>query len=387
VIGLPVKVFDHAQDKQQPDNFPDAQATAWKEADGTVDLMIPNIEAYRMRGPDLEHLNIDPKEIFTSIQGASQIPESLYDYHHWMMGPYSLDGLQFYSLTHSEWYACLLNDDCSSIPTSGSNASVNSWANTVNSLASANGGASWRLNTVNGNHVVAKAAYTWTGSEALTRHAYLHAPNHTGVFGPSRVIKQGDFFYSIASYIHRDFTKLDPAAGVYEAPIDKYGYVIIRTNDVTDPNSWQAWTSGSTYEPIANLDFGVFLPQQGGNGLNVGSPQIIYDTNAQCVVWIGALNGANGAVYYMTTKSLANPDWSEAIPIGGTSTLTSDPAGAVVGFNATNYPSILDDASGGYNYEFTSGNPKLFFNTFPSSYGGDNAARDLYSVQLLITYR
>lgn len=36
-------------------------------------------------------------------------------------------------------------------------------------------------------------------------------------------------------------------------------------------------------------------------------------------------------------------------------------------FNDANYPSILDDNSSGFNFEFTSGNPQLFWSTFPNS--------------------
>ena len=71
----------------------------------------------------------------------------------------------------------------------------------------------------------------------------------------------------------------------------------------------------------------------------------------------------------------------------GTATMTTDPAGPVVGFDGANYPSVLDDSSAGFNFEFTSGAPQLFFNTSPGAYGGDNSARDLYRVQLAITYQ
>jgi len=65
----------------------------------------------------------------------------------------------------------------------------------------------------------------------------------------------------------------------------------------------------------------------------------------------------------------------------------TDPAGGVIGFGDGNYASIIDAGSPGYNYEFTTGSPMLFYSTFPIRYGGDNIARDLYSVQLTITYR
>ncbi|HTS69926.1 MAG TPA: hypothetical protein VMO17_13175 [Terriglobia bacterium] len=92
------------------------------------------------------------------------------------------------------------------------------------------------------------------------------------------------------------------------------------------------------------------------------------------------------SVYYITTQSLANPSWSNPTVVGLTSLLTTDPGGPMVGFLSNNYPSILDNSSTGYNFEFTSGSPLLFWSTFPSYYGGNNLARDVYCVQLGVDY-
>jgi hypothetical protein len=386
VVGQPVKVFDNTKDKQEPDNLPDAPITAWRQADGTVNLLIPSTEAYRMRGPDLLHLTIDPNKIFSSAQSASQIAEDLYDYDLWLLAPYSLDGLHFYTVAHSEWYACLLNGDCSQTAANGLPAQLNSWANTLNACVSSDGGASWQLNTVAANHVVANTSYHWTGSQALAQKVYLQALNHTGMFGSSRLVQEGAWWYAVTYYIHRDFSQINPAQAQYQAAIDNFGYVLIRTSDFTDPNGWQAWSGGSVYEPLANLNFKTFLPQVNGAAMDAPTPQLIRDTVTERYVMIHTLFGGSNAVYYATTASLATPSWSDSVPIGGTAQLTTDPAGPVQGFNDANYPSILDPNSGGYNFEFTSGNPLLFYSTSPAAYGGDNLARDVYRVQLAVTY-
>ena len=396
VAGPPVKVFDHTTDQQEPYNIPDAQFSAWREADGTVNLMVPSFEAYRMRGPDLLHLTIDTKKIYSSTSSASEVPEAAHDYHHWLMGPYSTDGVHFYSVAHSEWYACLLTHDCAQPSADGNNAQLDSWANTVNDLASSDGGATWNLNVVQSSHVVAAAAYTWMGSAALSGEVYLHALNHSGLFQPSKLVQQGSFWYCVAEYIHRDFSKINVAGGVYQAPIDQYGYVLLRTADFTNPNGWQAWGGGATYAPVANQSFKVFLPQLGATTLNAAPPQLVFDTQAQVYVLIHALYSGGSAVYYETSPSLANPSWSPATAIVGTALLTTDPGGPlsggsgtygpVQGFDGDNYPSILDPASPGYNFEFTSGSPLLFFSTMPAEHGGANLARDIYRVALSVTY-
>ncbi len=390
VTSPPILIFDHTKDQQQPLNIPDLPITAWKEADGTVNLMIPSYENYRMRGPDLLHLTMDPNEIFSSTQSASEITENLYDYHHWLTGPYSLDGTTFYSLAHSEWYACLLNANCDAPVTNGENALLNSWANTVNSFVSTDGGASWQLNVVDGNHAVVKWAYVWTGSVALADQVYLTALNHTGVFAPTRIIKEGSYYYSIGWYQQRDFTQINPPTND-QAPITSYGYIILRTSDFTDPNGWSAWTGGTNYESLASptieSDVLTFLPQHGGTVVNAAPPQIIFDTVAQTYILIYTPYGTTpDSVYYITTKSLANPSWSNPTVLGISSLLTTDPGGPMVGFLSNNYPSILDNSSTGYNFEFTSGSPLLFWSTFPSYYGGNNLARDVYCVQLSVSY-
>ena len=54
VVAQPVLVFDHLVDKKEPSHIPDLPTTAWKEANGTVNVTVPHFENYRLRGPDLE---------------------------------------------------------------------------------------------------------------------------------------------------------------------------------------------------------------------------------------------------------------------------------------------------------------------------------------------
>lgn len=382
--GRPIIVFDHAIDRREPGNFPDAQITAWKEADGTVNLMIPNAEAYRMRGPDLAHLHTDPHKIYSSSAQAEEIPEDRFDYHHWLMGPYSLDGRHFFSLAHSEWYACLLEGDCGRTASNGEPALFNAWANTVNSFVSSDGGKTWRLNTVAGNHVVAAVAHHWTGSRALAERVYLHALNHSGAMQPSRIVREGAYYYSISYYLHRDFDQIDTATGRFEAPVDRAGYVLMRTANIADPNGWQAWDGGDRFRPISEGRLKVFLPQRHGVQLEASAPQIVYYPDARCYILIHTLSGGHNAVYYMTSTTLANPVWSDSTPIRGTDSLRLTANWTLDGFNGSNYPSIIDSSSEGFNFEFTHGSPSLYFVAYTPGQVDDNGARDVYAVPLSI---
>ena len=108
---------------------------------------------------------------------------------------------------------------------------------------------------------------------------------------------------------------------------------------------------------------------------------------------IFALHGASGPVYFMTTPSLANPSWSEAVEISGTAAFQIDPRSPRAdeacnkGFGAVNYVSFIDRHSAGLNFEFTDGDPWLFYVANPARCGGSNLARDLYRVRLAIEYK
>ena len=64
----------------------------------------------------------------------------------------------------------------------GTAAMVNSWVTSVTSMKSTDGGASWALNTVAGNHTVAHPRLPLDGLGCpFANAAYLHAANMTGL--------------------------------------------------------------------------------------------------------------------------------------------------------------------------------------------------------------
>lgn len=191
--------------------------------------------------------------------------------------------------------------------------------------------------------------------------------------------------------IHRDFGRTDAATEV--APVDKYGWVLMRTRDISSPGSWEGWESGTRFSPLSLHRYSAFMPKQNGRDLNAANPQIVYDTVAQQYIAVFTVYGdAQKGAYYTTTSSLANPSWSEARLIEGSTVLALDPRSATPaaacnrGFISVNYPSLLDPDSPGFNFEYTAGNLWLFYVVNPvRACGGDNMARDLYRVRLLVS--
>jgi hypothetical protein len=393
VVGEPTLVFDHREDKSERDHLPDLSPTAWKEADGTVNLAVSHFQNYRMRGPDLEHVRSSPDAIFSSRAAAFDEVEAHYNYRHWLSAPYTFDGRTVYALGHHEWYACLVAKDCDgrgpSTPHSSGSYQLNSWANAVTSLVSSDGGASWTLNGANGEHLVLHRRFTWTGSDVLAKGRYRQAFNHSGLMAPSRIIREGNYYYSLAFFVHRDFDDIDPATG--QAPADKEGWVLLRTANPTRSAGWQGWVSGDEYAPLSSRAFTVFQP-----GAVSGHPQLIYDTNARTYIAIFAPFEGPGPLYYVTTPTLASPSWSPAMRVAGTAGFQLNPprdedtpaAPCSVGFQAGNYVSLMDTNSEGLNFEFTDGDPWLFYVYNPSlGCGGDNLMRDVFRVRLAVDYK
>src|SRR5207249_8345578 len=120
-----------------------------------------------------------------------------------------------------------------------------------------------------------------------------------------------------------DFSQINPAAGQYQAPVAKEGLALMRTRDFTNPNSWEAWSGGSIWEPVSNYNCKTFLPKREGVTLPMTlAPTFIYDTNAQVTicVWRDTSRGID-EVGYITTRSLASPSWSDWSPVLGMGTL------------------------------------------------------------------
>jgi hypothetical protein len=191
----------------------------------------------------------------------------------------------------------------------------------------------------------------------------------------------------MGNLVHRDFSKIDVAAGVYQAPIDQEGIVLIRTDDFSNPNGWQAWTGDAVWEPLAKGNFKTFWPQRGGVATPTWSPTLIYDTNAQAYIFIfypsKPLSDGSQPLGYMTTKKLSCPSWSGYAALVGMEKLQS-----VGGFWP--YATILDPACTGFNFDSTrSGSPYLFWNYDGPLVNGHHPLAnrsDLYRAQLKISY-
>lgn len=407
ISGAPTIVFNHTTDEQQINNIPDAQVTAWKNKDGMVSLIVSSPEEYRMTGSSLHDVKIDPNEIYSSASNGLQIPENDFNYEHWFTAPYTLDGTTIYILSHSEWYACLLNGpppngDCWDDPGQTGIYFFNSWVTTINSFVSRNGGTDWHANGGTGkDHVVLNLGYDWTGSEPLKRLSYHQYGDLTGMPSNTRIIKEGNYYYVVGTVTYRD------TAAMLSGEVTKQGLTIFRTTDVANPQGWEIWINGSTYGPISGANLGVFTLQPPDNPVGLAFGQIIFDLKSRQYVLIMApfgIGNADQSSYYITTPSLADPQWSTPIAIKGSDKFRNVPAGSGpysgdyndpnspyfhcnIGFNDASYLSLLDEASPGFNFEYTDGNLEAYYVFNPALCGDPSQSdRDIYRVNLKIHY-
>jgi len=392
VQGNPTLVFDYRRDKQERWHVADAPPAAWREADGTVNLLTPHPETYRMRGPSLEELSVDPHKVYSSKEQGEEVAEEQFNYDHWLTAPYTLDGKQLYALSHTEWYACMLANDCGD-----RNSRLGGWTTTNNLFRSDDGGRSWATVGKGRQHLVFDGAARWSGSKALTDRVYRRGFNVSGMMVPSRPIREGDYFYTAGAEIHRDLTKVEAKSGV--APIDMQGVLLLRTRDLSRSDGWQVWAGESSFKPARVENAQPFLPRYQGRPLRASRALLLHDTHAQLYIMFFTVWSNDPGYYYVTTPSLAAPSWSEARLVIGSNTLSMDPAYTPAytpadaacnrGIITTANPAVIDSDSPGLNFEFTNGDPWLFYVVNHARCGKprENMNRDIYRVRLRIDYR
>lgn len=205
-FGKTEKVFDWSSDKCTKRDIFDAPANPFIDNQGQVQLPVPFPENRRFVGPNIDQLN---KECRIILDSKHRSQSRLYDDVQWITSPYTEDGKNIYSIAHNEYHGWE-HDNCNS-----SNLS-NCWWNAINLVYSTDGGRNYQYASPP-NHNVANSPVDYD-------------PNNTqgavGYFEPSNIIKKDGYYYFLALQHH---------------PPDPYGTVVMRTDDLTDPDSWRCW--------------------------------------------------------------------------------------------------------------------------------------------------
>jgi hypothetical protein len=154
--------------------------------------------------------------------------------------------------------------------------------------------------------------------------------NHYGMFMPSGLIHENDYFYSVFWYLHR--------TGDGPTGIERQGVSMLRTRDITQPVGWEVLAASGEFEDLATAvePFGMIMPVTFGSHAHT----IVYDTVACAYVLFFSPASLEGPIQYVVTPSLAEPSWSAPATVAGTETLEHD-----------GYLGVIDPTSEGLNFE------------------------------------
>ncbi|MBP6335405.1 MAG: cadherin domain-containing protein, partial [Bacteroidia bacterium] len=326
-LGALETVFDFSTQGVVND-YPDAPARAFRDADGQIQLLSVHYDAFRMKGADFNSLSKDYANgpIYTS---ANNTDEDAYDYRTWIASPYTLDGATIYSLNHHEYFGPAYN--------------YYNWHNTITQAISTDTGRTFQQAT-SPSHLAWCLPYTFNPSEGPC-----------GYFNPSNIIQnpQDGYYYC---YIHLE-SRLGQSGGVG----------LIRTNDLSNPASWSGWNGNSfaatSYNPYsggsANPEDHVLAPLNDLND-NIGTMSSSITFNTYFNKWM--LVGWSTQVINSVTVTGAYFSLSDDMIHWSHRKLLRQFTGVWGStYPSYNYPSIIDHTDASRNFSFSGQNVYLYY--------------------------
>ncbi|TNC15979.1 DUF4185 domain-containing protein [Methylobacterium terricola] len=344
LVGPPRTVFKAGRDACDGHDVPDAPARAFREADGGIALFGMHYRNRAFRGRDFEALKLDCRVVLDS---AFKPEPEAFDDRSWIAATWTEDGQRVEALLHEEYHA----DDYGRCRTKGALAC---WYNAVLAARSTDGGKSF-TRTVPPT-VVAAAPF----------RQEVEQGRHRGFFNPSNIVSDGRARYFYAS-----------TTGWTGQP---FGVCLFRSDDVSDPARWRAFDG---------KDFSARFPNPYGKGAKptgscapvapfpapVGSVSRHRGTGAWIAVFQAAAGGVfpRPGIYWSTSRDLLAWDAPRLLIAGPT--LYDDPCTA--GGELVSYPSLIDPAAPGRNFDTVGDTATLFYVTLRTKGCEVTSDRDL----------
>lgn len=330
LTGSPRPVFDPARGGCDGSDVPDAPARAFRRSDGDLVLFGLHYTNHPLVGPSLDALKISCR---SALQAHGDPDPGAYDDRSWIAATWTRDGRLVDGLLHHEFQANEHPGRCR-FPTY-----MQCWFNTVLAIRSTDGGASFaKLDAP----VVASAPFRQDADQG----------RHRGFFNPSNIVSDGAFFYVLAS--------------TTGWPGQEGGVCLFRTSDPDVAGSWRAYDgTGFTvrfddpYKPVRARAAPVcatiapFPAPVGGLVRQRGTG-----------VWFAVFQAAAGAgvfpvsgFYVAASRDLLR--WSAPRLVMPGATNYDDPCRA--GGQVLAYPSLVDPAATGRNFDDAGPTADLFF--------------------------
>jgi hypothetical protein len=316
LTGKPSVVFNSTRDGCEPNDVPDLNARAYRDANGQVVLFGLHFVNRALRGPDVAHLKIDCHVALDSPLDAD--PAHFAD-RIFVAATWTPDGRNVSALVHEEYHAdqhgrCRVTGD------------LGCWFNAVLAYQSHDGGANF-----------AKAAPLVVAAAPFTQDA--EQGRHRGFFNPSNIVADGAYEYVFASTTGWDG--------------QPFGNCLFRTSDPSKPGLWRAYDgAGFTIryddpyktkpnpKPCATIE--PFSYAVGAVVRHRASKQ-----------WIAVFQASAGGAfpldgfYYVIGRDLLH--WGAPRILLAGKTLYGDLCKA--GPSIINYPSLIDPASPSRNFD------------------------------------
>ena len=354
VAGQPQTVFSWAKDRCEDLDIPDLSARAFRDAQGRVQLIAAHYINRRFIGPDFDHLTHDCSVILRSDLNPDP---SAYDDHEWISATYTPDGQTVYALIHDEYQGFEHPGQCTNFSDVG-------WClQTSLTLA---------VSTDDGN------TYQHATPPALVASfpfRYVPDAGNAGARDPSNIVhnERDGYYYAIVNVVQ----------GKPGQPLAVNRDCLIRTNDLSDPSSWRAWSGGtnfdtsfidpyrSTADPAAHLCAAV-----APDVLDSALGSLTYSTYARQWILV-EVNG--GGFYYSLSPDLIH--WSGRnlfYPAIVPWTYTCG------GPDPVHYPLLIDPNSTSRNFDTMGKTAYLYFTQFHTEGCNQGLNRDLMRVPIVL---
>ena len=267
---------------------PDGSVRAYRDSNDKIIVSLPHYENYRLTGTSFDNLTSDCNVILSSNWNTDP---SKHDSQHWLGGGYTEDGINVYALVHNE----------NSSRTSDAEAGEY-YSTSIVYYSSSDGGSTW---TRPSDYVV------YSESDNTTGYTFNDV-GHIGVEGKSNIIKHDGYYYTL---IETNLIEVNNGRASQSLTY------IIRTNDLSDPNSWRGW-DGTGYNVALGDRYNETINTNSFAHLNKGTvwegnvayhnENLLYSNYFEkfMIVGFGQFNNKNG-VYYTLSDDLIH--WSQRI--------------------------------------------------------------------------
>jgi hypothetical protein len=345
LVGPPQTVFTPKRDACDANDVPDIPARAFRDAQGGIVLFAMHTENRALRGPDFDKLKLDCS---SPLPSHGEADPAAFDDESWITATWTTDGQRVAALVHHEYQANTHPGRC------GHKEYLACWYNTVLAVSSSDGGRSFTRPPR--PQVVAAAPFTQEVGQG----------RHRGFFNPSNIVADGQAYYFFAGTTGWEgqgtgaclFRSLDPADPTSWRGYDGQGF----TARFVDP--YRAKPGKPTCRTIEPFPAPVgSIARHRGTGAWIA----VFQASADRDLFPEA--------GFYTTSSRDLLAWDKPRLLLAGRTLYDDPCTS--GGRLIAYPSLIDPAAAGRNFDDIGDSADLYFSDLKVEGCNVTAARDL----------